>query len=173
MSLVTRGRHSYIGGHGAITAPVVIGNFCSIGPGVLMHERIQHPCTAHPFLASTSTDSHIPDYPKVALEQGITIGNDVWIGQGAVLMGAITIGDGAIIGAYAVVAKDIPPYAVAMGNPVQIKRYRFCDATIANLLRLAWWDWPDELIAQRAEELRDVGTLLEYYGDGPIITNYG
>jgi virginiamycin A acetyltransferase len=58
------------------------------------------------------------------------------------------------------VAKDVPPYSVVVGNPAQVIRYRFDRPTVAALLRIRWWDWPDDLIAQRAAELRDVRTLV-------------
>ena len=69
-----------------------------------------------------------------------TIGNDVWVGAGVVVLKGVTIGDGAVIGAGAVVTKDVPPYAIAAGNPAQILRYRFDAKTIARLLLVRWWD---------------------------------
>ena len=68
------------------------------------------------------------------------VGNDVWIGQKATILPGVHIGDGAIIGANAVVTKDVPPYAVAVGNPAVIKKYRFDKETINLLLELKWWD---------------------------------
>lgn len=70
-----------------------------------------------------------------------TIGNDVWIGASAWLKDGITVGDGAIIGAHAVVTKDVPPYAIVVGSPARILRYRFDDAMIERLQRLCWWDY--------------------------------
>jgi acetyltransferase-like isoleucine patch superfamily enzyme len=67
------------------------------------------------------------------------IGNDVWIGHGAYVRAGVTIGDGAIVAAHSVVAKDVPPYALVAGNPAQVKRYRFDPETIAKLLALQWW----------------------------------
>ena len=66
--------------------------------------------------------------------------NDVWIGQNATILPGVHIGDGAIIGANAFVAKDVPPYAVVVGNPAVIKKYRFDKETIDLLLELKWWD---------------------------------
>ena len=68
------------------------------------------------------------------------VGNDVWIGQNATILPGVHIGDGAVIGANAVVAKDVPPYAVVVGNPAVIKKYRFDQETIDLLLKLKWWD---------------------------------
>jgi acetyltransferase-like isoleucine patch superfamily enzyme len=159
-----KGRHSYVTGDIVVTTPVTIGNFTSIGPGVQMHDRIQHPCIAHPELVSTSTAKHIPGYPPVTMRSGITIGSDVWIGQNAVFLGGVSVGHGAIVGAYAVVAKDVPPYAIVVGNPARVVRSRFDQSTITRLLALRWWDWSDELIAERADDLRDVRVLLATWG---------
>jgi acetyltransferase-like isoleucine patch superfamily enzyme len=161
---VELGRHSYVGGEGAVTTRVTVGNFTSIGPHVQMHGRIQHPCIGHPDLVSTSTASHIPGYPKVEMGGRITIGSDVWIGQNVVLLGGITVGHGAIIGAYAVVAKDIQPYAVVVGNPAIVIRHRFDQSVITKLLKLRWWEWSDDVIAERATEMRDVRALLAMWG---------
>lgn len=158
------GRHSYITGDAGFTTRVSIGNYTSIGPDVQIHGRIQHPCIAHPELASSSTDSHIPGYPPVTTRDSVTIGSDVWIGQNAVLIGGISVGHGAIIGAYAVVAKDVQPYSIVIGNPATIKRYRFDQTTRERLLALRWWDWPDELIKERAADLQDVRVLLANWG---------
>lgn len=78
----------------------------------------------------------------------IVIGNDVWIGYEAVILAGVTIGDGAVIGARAVVTKDVPPYTVAGGVPARPIRKRVSDETAAALLQLQWWDWPPEQIAE-------------------------
>ena len=83
----------------------------------------------------------------------ITIGNDVWIGQHVTIMPGVHIGDGAIIGANSVVASDIPPYAVAVGNPCRVVRMRFDDEFIAYLLQLKWWDWDIEKIERNFKAL--------------------
>lgn len=70
-----------------------------------------------------------------------TIGNDVWIGWKATILPGVTIGDGAIVAAGSVVARDVPAYAVVAGNPARVVRMRFTDAEIADLLRIRWWDW--------------------------------
>ena len=76
----------------------------------------------------------------------ITVGNDVWIGFESVILSGVTIGDGAIIGARAVVTKDVPPYTIVGGVPAKPIRKRFDDETIAALEVLRWWDWPAEKI---------------------------
>ena len=77
----------------------------------------------------------------------IVIGNDVWIGYEAVVLAGVTIGDGAIVAARAVVTKDVPPYTIVGGVPARPIRRRFSDSEIDQLLELKWWDWPEEKIA--------------------------
>ena len=77
----------------------------------------------------------------------IVIGNDVWIGYEAVVLAGVTIGDGAIVAARAVVTKDVPPYTIVGGMPAKPIRKRFSDSEIDQLLELKWWDWPPEKIA--------------------------
>ncbi|MBY5991781.1 CatB-related O-acetyltransferase [Ferrimonas balearica] len=89
----------------------------------------------------------IENYPFKAYGD-IVLGNDVWLGLGVTVMPGVTIGDGAIIGAQSVVTSDIPPYAVAAGNPARVVRQRFNDKEQATLARLCWWDWPAEHIEQ-------------------------
>ena len=84
----------------------------------------------------------------------IVIGNDVWIGYEAVIMAGVTIGDGAIIGARAVVTKDVPPYTIVGGVPAREIRRRFSDDVIARLLELKWWDWPAEQIQRNIKNIQ-------------------
>ncbi len=82
------------------------------------------------------------------------IGNDVWIGAEAVILPGVTIGDGAVIGAFSVVARDVAPYAIVAGNPAVERRRRFAPETIERLLRVAWWNWPIERITQNLAAIR-------------------
>ena len=84
----------------------------------------------------------------------IVIGNDVWIGYEAVILSGVTIGDGAIIGTRAVVTKDVPPYTIVGGIPAKPIRRRFDDKTIAELLRLRWWDWDEEKIRRNISAIQ-------------------
>ena len=84
----------------------------------------------------------------------ITVGNDVWIGYEALILAGVTIGDGAIIGSRAVVTKDIPPYTIVGGIPAKPIRKRFDDETIAELLKLRWWDWDEEKIKRNLEAIQ-------------------
>lgn len=84
----------------------------------------------------------------------IIIGNDVWIGYERLILAGVTIGDGAIIGTRAVVTKDVPPYSIVGGVPAKSIRKRFDDETIVELLRLKWWDWSEEKIAQNIQAIK-------------------
>lgn len=83
---------------------------------------------------------------RAGLRGDTIVGNDVWIGAEATILPGVTIGDGAIVAARAVVAADVPPYAVVAGNPARVVRHRFDEETVARLLAVAWWDWPIEKI---------------------------
>lgn len=78
----------------------------------------------------------------------------MWIGYEAVVMAGVTIGDGAIIGARAVVTKDVPPYTIVGGVPARKIRRRFSDNVIARLLELKWWDWPAEQIQRNIKNIQ-------------------
>ena len=92
----------------------------------------------------------------------IVVGNDVWIGYEAVILAGVTIGDGAIIGARAVVTKDVPPYTIVGGVPAKPIRKRFNEETIDILLKLKWWDWSKEKIAKNIAAIQsgNLGYLL-------------
>jgi virginiamycin A acetyltransferase len=93
--------------------------------------------------------------PASAVSRGDTfIGNDVWIGSEAVILPGVSIGNGAIIGACAVVGSDVPAYAVMIGNPARVIRVRFDPAAVAALNEIAWWDWPAERITRNLEAIR-------------------
>lgn len=93
----------------------------------------------------------------------VTIGSDVWIGHGATIIGPVVIGDGAIIGASALVIGDVPPYAVAGGVPAKILKYRFDEEKIEKLLSVKWWDKSEEEIMGLEDVLygKDVDALLD------------
>lgn len=100
---------------------------------------------------------------KVQERLPITIGNDVFIGMNVTVLDGVTIGDGAVVGAGCVVSKDVPPYAVVVGCPMKILRYRFPEETIAALLRIRWWDWPDEKLPEVEAMFFDVEAFVRRF----------
>ncbi len=133
---------------------LIIGKFCSIACGAkFLFTSANHK------MSSLSTYPFPIFYEEWGLDAkdirnawdnkgDIVIGNDVWIGYEAVIMAGVTIGDGAIIGTRAVVTRDVPPYTIVGGVPAKPIRKRFDDATVERLIKLRWWDWEHEKIAQ-------------------------
>lgn len=94
---------------------------------------------------------------------GVVIGNDVWIGFGATLLGGITVGNGAIIASNAFVNKDVPPYAIVGGTPAKVIGKRFEDDQIQWLEEFAWWDKGEDWIKENAERFENIETLMKRY----------
>ena len=92
-----------------------------------------------------------------------TIGHDVWIGHGAVIMAGVSIGHGAVIGSGAVVTKDVGNYEVAVGVPAKVIKKRFTDEQIEKLLEIAYWDWDRETLEKRFDDLFEINAFLEKY----------
>jgi acetyltransferase-like isoleucine patch superfamily enzyme len=141
------GDYTYVAENSMINN-TVIGKFCSIGPNLFCGWGI-HPTTSvstHPMFFSTLKQNGITlsATDKFLELKPIKIGNDVFIGMNVTILDGVTIGDGAVIGAGAVVSKDIPPYAIAVGVPIQIIKYRFASSIIDELLRIKWWDFKFE-----------------------------
>ncbi len=152
------GGHTYFGEFCHVSQHTKIGKFCSIGNLCTIGAR-QHDMSA---LSTWPHEATLDAVEK--LNKPTTVGNDVWIGCNSVILSGVTVGDGAVIGAGAVVTKDVPPYAIAYGNPARVRKYRFDDATIAELLRLAWWDKPVEII--KALPMMDVRACIEFLQEG-------
>jgi virginiamycin A acetyltransferase len=129
---------------------LIIGKFVAIAQGAqFIMNGANHPMggfSTYPFNMVGFTDKPAFSADGLTSRGDTVIGNDVWIGRDAVIMPGVTIADGAIIGAHAVVAKDVPPYAVVVGNPGIVKHLRFDAEIIAALLAIRWWDWPIETI---------------------------
>lgn len=98
----------------------------------------------------------------------VVIGNDVWIGAGATILSGSEIGDGAVIAARAVIAGSVRPYAIVAGNPAREVRSRFDVLTVQALLRIRWWDLPEDIIRERISELSDdaIDTFIGKYDPG-------
>lgn len=131
---------------------LIIGKFCSIACGAkFLFNSANHTLSSlstYPFpIFFEEWGLDVKDIAKAWDNKGdIVVGNDVWIGYEAVILAGVTIGDGAIIGARSVVAKDVPPYTIAGGVPAKTIRKRFNEEMIDTLLKLKWWDWPRERI---------------------------
>lgn len=129
---------------------LVIGKFCQLAAGVeFMMNGANHQMNAvstFPFYTLYGWNMKPPAASDMPLKGDTVIGNDVWIGQNAVILPGVNIGDGAIIGANSVVSRDVPPYTVAAGNPAREIRKRFDDEMIKLLLLWRWWDKPIEEI---------------------------
>lgn len=142
-----------------------IGKYCSIAEGVVMDSGFSHNpnyITTYPFknMKGVGNESNI-------CKGDIEIGNDVWIGEGAMIMSGVTIGDGAIIAARAVVTRDVRSFDVVAGVPAKYVRQRFLSEQIKYLSYIKWWDWPEEKIIEH------VGILTSGNVEGFIQTFYG
>ena len=129
-------------------AHVLIGRYSSLAQRICFLINLNHTkdgITTYPFRTLQGIKEKSKHEAR-ANHMQIIIGNDVWIGAGATLLGGVRIGNGAVIGAGAVVAKDIPPYAVAVGNPVRIIKYRFTQEIIDKLQTIKWWNWEHDKI---------------------------
>lgn len=92
------------------------------------------------------------------------IGNDTWIGHGAIIMPGVTIGNGAVVGSGAVVTKDVEPYTIVVGVPAKLVRKRFDEETIQKLEEIRWWDWSHEMIKERFHDfLLDINSFVQKY----------
>ena len=162
-SLITVGHRSYfktpprVHNYEPDDGRVVVGRYSSIAGDV---EFLVGGFHHHRWV----TTSPLGAQPNQIFSKGqIIIGNDVWIGRGAMIMCGVTIGDGAVVGARALVTKDVRPYSVVVGSPAKEIDCRFDDLTVERLLRLCWWDWPDELVERYAGQLQceDVAGFLD------------
>ncbi len=130
-------------------ATLKIGRFCSIANGVEIMLGGEHRAdwlTTYPFNVLCEQARSFSGHPKT--KGDVVIGNDVWIGSKALLLSGVKIGDGAVVGARSVIAKDVAPYAVVAGNPARLYKFRFDEQAIQALLRIAWWEWPYEKIRE-------------------------
>ena len=147
-----------------------IGKYCSFAGRVsilLGGEHRMDMSTTYPF-------AEIPEpWPETGAISDMTgskgdvsIGNDVWIGHGATILSGVTIGDGAVIGASALVCRDISPYSIVGGNPAKTIKMRFDNETVSRLLKLTWWDWPEEKVRANIHLLcnTDIESLLIAHG---------
>lgn len=150
---------------GTVAAYATIGKFCSIAGGTYIGLGV-HPSrdvvSTHPAFYSRSRGLAAAFADRDYLEEyaPVRIGNDVWIGTAAVIKGGITIGDGAIIGAGAVVTKNVDPYTIVGGVPAKKIRDRFDGETIDFLLRFKWWDKDEQWLKANFSKFHDVNQFV-------------
>lgn len=143
-----------------------IGNFCSISSDVKIGEAM-HPIkwvsTSPVFYKGRDSIKRKFAYLNRDIDKQTFIGHDVWIGSSVLIKQGIKIGNGAIIGMGSVVTKDVPPYAIAAGNPARIIRNRFDDDEIKFLTDLNWYVWDDKKIKKNASYFNNVQELYERF----------
>ncbi len=148
---------------------LIIGKFCSIACGAkFIFTSANHKLSS---LSTYSFPIFFEEWEPVQRnvtdawdnKGDIVVGNDVWIGYEAVIMQGVTIGDGAIIGARAVVTKDVPPYTIVGGVPAKEIRKRFPEDTISKLMKLKWWEWDKARIKANLEVIQrgDIDGLMK------------
>ncbi len=168
----TMGGYSYVVNDGEV-AYAAIGKFCSIAAQVRLNPG-NHPM----WRASESNFTYRASayWPGQEEDEAaffdwrrstpVALAHDVWIGHGVVVLPGRNVGTGAVVGAGAVVTRDVPPYAVAVGNPARVVRPRFAPPLAERLLALAWWDWSHERLRQALPDFRalPVEAFLEKHG---------
>ena len=169
----TFGDYSYAMGDNQIVHADV-GKFCNIATSARINPS-NHPwwrATLHHFTyRSESYGLASADAAEIfewRRRDRATIGPDVWIRHDAIVMPGVNIGTGAAIGSGAVVTRDVPPYAIAVGVPARVLRYRCAPGTIDKLQAIAWWDWPHEQLREALPDLRslDADAFADRYRRG-------
>lgn len=161
----TVGRYTYFAADSVI-ANSRVGAFCSVGPeirvGLGRHPSRDYVSTYPSFYSRNSAGTiDLGVHTDFEEYQPISIGNDVLISARSMILDGVTIGNGAIVGAGAVVVKDVPAYAVVVGTPAQLVRKRFNDEQIEFLELLKWWDRDVAWIKEHAKLFRDINLLME------------
>lgn len=159
----TLDRHSFCG-YDCDVANADIGSFVSIANGVVIGGG-RHPMewvAMSPvfYEGKDSVKAKFSTHPRTAAKR-VTIGHDVWIGRSAIVLPGVSIADGAVVGAGAVVTKPVPAYAIVAGNPAKILRYRFSEPVIERLLRTRWWTKDETELLRLGPLFNDVDRFLE------------
>jgi phosphonate metabolism protein (transferase hexapeptide repeat family) len=156
---VAMGDYSYVVNDGQITY-TTIGKFCSIAAMIRINpgNHPMHRATQAHFTYRASAyfpgESDDADFFAWRREHHCTIGHDVWLGHGAIVLPGRNIGTGAVIAAGAIVTKDVAPYTIVAGNPARPVRRRFSEAVEDGLMDLAWWNWDHEMLRQALPDFR-------------------
>lgn len=151
------------------------GRFCAIAADVRvnalnhpLHRVSQHKFTyrANEYFVDKKLDHR---FREQRMEEGrVVLGHDVWVGHGAIVLPGLTIGTGAVVGAGAVVTHDVEPYAIVAGTPARFVRWRFEHDIAQRLLRLKWWDWSHDRLADAVDDMArlSAGAFLDKYDGG-------
>lgn len=143
---------------------LIIGRFCSIACGAkFIFNSANHTLSSlstYPFpIFYEEWGQDMEEVTSAWDNKGdIVIGNDVWIGYGAVILSGVTIGDGVIIGTNALVTKDVAPYTIAGGIPAKPIRKRFSEEKVSALMKIKWWDWSEEKILKNLKFIKSGDT---------------
>lgn len=156
--------------YGSPNCHVLVGRYCSLGHRLVFEVGLNHnyrEVSTYPFRdLKLKDDTGTVNHYFESNHYQVIIGNDVWIGCDVTIMGGVRIGNGAVIGAGAVVAKDVPPYAIVVGNPAQIIKYRFSEDAIKKLQAIKWWNWPADQVRRCLPKMRDADAFVEeFYAD--------
>jgi acetyltransferase-like isoleucine patch superfamily enzyme len=148
---------------------VSVGRYCSLNDGSYLVTGGNH---RHGDISTFGFNwSLLPGDPDGPITNGpIVIGNDVWSGYGSMVMSGVTVGDGAVIAAGAVVTKDVPSYAIVGGIPAKVISYRFDESVREALLRIRWWDWEEAKVLRHATQLASPAVedfILQHDPEGP------
>ncbi|CAB3769017.1 DapH/DapD/GlmU-related protein [Paraburkholderia humisilvae] len=177
------GRYTYLGPR-SLVAESVIGDYgYAMGDNQIAHARIgkfvniatgarinpsNHPtwrATSHHFTyRSRSYGFALDDDASIfqwRAEDDVEIGHDVWLGHNSIVMPGVRIGTGAAVGSGAVVTKDVPPYAIVVGVPARVLRFRVDERTAQRMQQIAWWDWTHEQIDGALADFRTL-TAVEF-----------
>lgn len=129
-----------------VCSKLKMGSFISIGPHCNIYLGSEHRTDFVSTFLFSKIFSDVEYIEGRKTKGNVEIGSDVWIGSYVTILSGVTIGHGAVIGTGSIVTKDVEPYAIVAGNPIREIRKRFTDHQIGRLLKIAWWEWPDEKI---------------------------
>jgi len=170
---VSVGRYSYpkippVVYYAGDTASVHIGAFTSIAGGCEILAGGEHRpdwVTTFPLRIRMNIPGRLLDgLPRS--KGDVIIGNDVWLGKNSIVLSGVSIGDGAVVAAGSVVTRNVKPYSIVGGVPARELRFRFSEEQVEQLLSIAWWDWTDDEIRERSDDLcsPDIDSFVSTYG---------